>query len=153
MPRHTVATRANTMDARVFALEITIANPPTMLAEEVNYSVYSVISNAFTTQLSLALKHHIPMYFEQFRCEVAARGGGESSSASGFTNFHLPVIWTKSSSLVAQIRVVVANHIDHHGLFVLISLTSLRVTTYWLGYIRLISFLHSITLLMLIRYS
>ncbi|KAM1132447.1 hypothetical protein FF1_046837 [Malus domestica] len=58
------------MESRVAAIETILANLPNQFAE--------AIDHAFETRL--------PVYFEQFRREQAARGGGEGPSAPSFTD-------------------------------------------------------------------
>ncbi|CAN6677986.1 unnamed protein product [Malus baccata var. baccata] len=62
------------MESRVATIENTLSNLPTQLAD--------AIDHAFETRL--------PIYFEQFRREQVARGGGEGSSAPPFTDLPPP---------------------------------------------------------------
>lgn len=86
MPCQTITTRATTMDARVFSLETAFASILTLIAENVNFCVNPAVATAMDSQRSAQLGHHLPIYFEQFRCELTARCVGESSSALGNSN-------------------------------------------------------------------
>lgn len=87
MPRHTAATRATTTDARVSALEAAFVSIPALIAKNVNSLVNAtmaaVIDSQLSGQLATQLGQQLPIYFEQFRCELTARSEGERSSAPG----------------------------------------------------------------------